>query len=135
MTRQIKQGEKEVWIHVKDTKTGQYWDVSPDWLKQHLGVCILNDTTEYLQKQIDELETTIINNMLPLFQASLKLHFKAKGQIDTRELNKILARRELRLERKALHVAFNLMVEDGTLQFESQGKGHPRIWSLKETKQ
>jgi len=139
----ITQGDKKVWIRVVDRKTGQGWDVSPDWLKQHLGICNLGDAVAHLMEldyldlssRIKELEQVILDSMRHLRTATLKLHFKVKGEIDTRELNKFIENRGLRLERRATRDAFESMVADGTLQFKSQGKGHPRLWSLKEAEQ
>lgn len=139
MVREIKKGDPQVWITVLDKKTGQTWNVNPDWLKQHLGFCALerqlgghNRRLDMLIERIFELEKTLINHKMPLARNYLADLFHRKGEINTRQLNIFIAQSGSRLDRKTVQTAFNQMVADGTLQFKSQGKGHPRLWFLKE---
>lgn len=134
MVRKIedKCGDKQLWIKIVDRTNNQSWEASPEWLKQHLGICCLKDTTEYLQKQIDELKGTVLHWRLPMARAQLTDAFKKSFQLNTREITNIIDSQPSKLDSNIMQVAFNQMVADGTLQFKSQGKGHPRLWFLKE---
>lgn len=141
MVREIenRHGDKNMWIRVVDRQTGQRWDVNAEWLKQHLGICLIDAHIEghdsrldFLINRVMELEKALINHKLPLARSYLADLFHKKGQINTRQLNSWMAREEARLDRASLRLAFESMVADGTLQFKKQGIGHPRLWFLKE---
>ena len=87
------------------------------------------DRFAYVWKQINEIEKTIINILVPMKEYEIVGFLKNQDEVRTRDLNWI---GETRLERYASYKAFEKLQKENRIISVSHGRGRDRTWHLKE---
>ena len=127
-------------VEMMDSK-GQTWMVTIESVKQTLGVCALEGkvsvldslTSERMDKlweAIHDLRANVVAQLMPQATLAIIHAFRLNKQLDTRQVHKFIEAEESQCKSWALYEAFQSLQKDGTLTFEKQGKGHPRLWRL-----
>jgi len=122
-------------------KTGLTYTVTFEGVQQALGICKLReDVVSHARRELErfdtlwdaitDLRTHVVALWTPQAVQAILSAFRLNKQLDTRQVNLFIAREESQVKTWALHEAFKLLQEDGTLIAQSQGKGNPRLWRL-----
>lgn len=122
-------------------KNGQTWMVTIDSVKQTLGICALegklslldeltSERIDRLWEAITDIRANVVAQLMPQATVTLIHAFKVNKHLNTRQIHKLIEAEESQCKSWALYEVFQSLQKDGTLTFEKQPRGHPRVWRL-----